>query len=125
MYSLTSRYDSDTTANPYFDTSPLSRALSKAGIVICWLAGLVCLGLGIWSVRTRGGFVLYLSQYTKELLPLALNILVTVINETLGYVHTISLRWALQREGRLAFNSNLRLFTSARTFKANAWSRTL
>lgn len=125
MYSLTSQNsDSDTTANLYFDTSPLSRALSKAGIVVCWLAGLVCLALGIWSVRIQGeggGDELYLDHYTKEILPLALNILVTFVNETLGYVHTISLRWALQREGRLAFNSNLRLFTSARTSKANAW----
>ena len=47
--------------------------------------------------------------------------LVTCINKALGYIHLNLLRWALQHEGRLAFNSNLRLFTSARTSKANAW----
>lgn len=120
MYSLTSQ-NPETTAHLYFDTSPISRALSKAGIVICWLAGLVCLGLGIWLVRSRGGAYLDFNQYTKEIWPLGLNVLVTFVNETLGYVHTNSLRWALQREGRLTFNSNLRLFTSARTSKANAW----
>jgi hypothetical protein len=33
----------------------------------------------------------------------------------------LPLKWALQREGRLTFNSNLRLLTSARTTKANYW----
>jgi hypothetical protein len=30
----------------------------------------------------------------------------------MGYVHTCSLRWSLQREGKLDFNSNLRLLTA-------------
>lgn len=120
MYSLASQ-NPESTAKLHFDTSTFSRTLSKAGIVICWLAGSVCLGFGIWSVRVRGGLYLDLNQHAKEILPLGLNVLITFISETLGYVHTNSLRWALQREGRLTFNSNLRLFTSARTSKANAW----
>ena len=72
-------------------------------------------------VVVQEGTFLNLNNYAKEILPLALNILVTIINETLGYTHTNSLRWSLQREGRLAFSSNLRLFTSASTSRANAW----
>ena len=120
MYSLASQ-TSDDRGNLHFDTSPVSRALCKVGIVVCWLAGLVCLGFGVRLVRLGEGSYLDLNNYTKELLPLGLNVVITLINETLGYIHTVSLRWALQREGRLAFNSNLRLFTSARTSKANAW----
>ncbi|MCJ1377445.1 hypothetical protein MMC17_000540, partial [Xylographa soralifera] len=109
------------TANLYFDSSARSRALSKVGLVISWVAGFVCLGVGVRFVSNRNGAYLDLNKYTKEILPLAFNVLVTCINDSLGYIHTNSLRWALQREGRLAFNSNLRLFTSARTSKANAW----
>lgn len=34
-------------------------------------------------------------------------------------IHYMSLRWALFHEGTLKFNSNLRLFTSAKTCPAN------
>jgi hypothetical protein len=47
--------------------------------------------------------------------------MVTICNDITGYMHTVSLKWALQKESRLTFNSNLRLFTSARQSKANAW----
>lgn len=120
MYSLASQ-NTGNTVDLYFDSSALSRILSKIGLVISWLAGFACLGLGVRFVTNRDGAYLDLNKYTKEILPLALNLLVTCINEALGYIHMNSLRWALQREGRLAFNSNLRLFTSARTSKANAW----
>jgi hypothetical protein len=39
----------------------------------------------------------------------------------MGYIHTASLRWALQREGKLTFNANLRLFSSSRYTTVNAW----
>jgi len=120
MYSLASQ-NTGNTVDVYFDSSPRSRILSKIGLVISWLAGFTCLGLGVRFVTNRNGAYLDLNKYTKEIVPLVLNVLVTCINEALGYIHTNSLRWALQREGRLAFNSNLRLFTSARTSKANAW----
>lgn len=120
MYSL-APHNTDDTVRLYFDSSSRSRTLSKVGLVIsCW-TGFICLGFGIRFVTNQNGAYLDLNIYTKEILPLALNVLVTCINEALGYIHTNSLRWALQREGRLAFNSNLRLFTSARTSKANAW----
>lgn len=39
----------------------------------------------------------------------------------MGYIHNCSLRWSLQREGKLDFNSNLRLLTSSRNSRPNAW----
>jgi hypothetical protein len=57
----------------------------------------------------------------QEFLPLLMNTLVTLHNETVGYIQTVSLRWALQREGKLEFNSNLRLFSRARSAAANSW----
>jgi len=41
--------------------------------------------------------------------------------EVLGYIHTVSLRWALQRDGKLDFNSNLRLWQNADRAGPNAW----
>ena len=105
----------------YFDTSPRSRFLTKVGLVLCWSAGLFCLGFGICMVAVREGTFLNLDKSSKEIIPLVLNVLVTLINEALGYIHANSLRWSLQREGRLAFNSNLRLFTSVSASKANSW----
>ena len=120
MYSVVPQKHDDT-SDCHFDSSAPSRTLCRAGIVTCWTAGFLCLGFGIKLILVRNGAYLELNYILKEILPLGLNILVTFINETLGYVHTNSLRWALQREGRLTFNSNLRLFTSARTSRANAW----
>ncbi|KAK3387525.1 hypothetical protein B0H63DRAFT_159136 [Podospora didyma] len=37
----------------------------------------------------------------------------------MGYIHTCSLRWSLQREGRIDFNSNLRLFTASKYNASN------
>ncbi|KAF8865935.1 hypothetical protein BDZ45DRAFT_568128, partial [Acephala macrosclerotiorum] len=48
-------------------------------------------------------------------------IIITVCNESLGFIRSTSLKWALQRERRLEFNSNLRLFSMSRTFGRNAW----
>ncbi|KAI4275631.1 MAG: hypothetical protein L6R38_005820 [Xanthoria sp. 2 TBL-2021] len=53
---------------------------------------------------------------------LILAITFTFCNESLGLIHTNSLRWALSQEGRLEFNSNLRLLTHVHTSKPNHWA---
>jgi hypothetical protein len=45
---------------------------------------------------------------------------VTLLNDSMGYIHTCSLRWSLHREGKLDFNSNLRLLTSAKRNRPNS-----
>ncbi|OQE26815.1 hypothetical protein PENSTE_c005G10451 [Penicillium steckii] len=55
------------------------------------------------------------------LLNLMLNILVTAILDTTNYIHDTTLKWALYHEGRLKYNSNIRLFTSSRCHGPNAW----
>ncbi|EAQ86847.1 hypothetical protein CHGG_08100 [Chaetomium globosum CBS 148.51] len=45
--------------------------------------------------------------------------LVTLLNDSMGYIHSCSLRWSLQREGKLDFNSNLRLLTSPKHSRPN------
>ncbi|KAG1879113.1 hypothetical protein F4604DRAFT_1902949 [Suillus subluteus] len=57
-----------------------------------------------------------LSQLSLQgkILILALNIIVTLCTESIGFVLSISLRSALASESRLRFNTNLRLLTAAR-----------
>ncbi|KAG1879114.1 hypothetical protein F4604DRAFT_1923267 [Suillus subluteus] len=50
----------------------------------------------------------------REILTLALDLIVTLCTESIGFVHGISLRSALASESRLRFNTNLRLLTAAR-----------
>jgi hypothetical protein len=69
----------------------------------------------------QGGLAVNLSSYAREAISLCLNVPVTVCNDIAGYIHTVSLPWALQKESKLTFNSNLRLFTRARHSTANSW----
>jgi hypothetical protein len=124
--------------DPHFDVGRLSKRLCIGGLAFCWLVGIASFAIGLYLVCTGGilvsgtaieahpftipgGIATSFNKYAKELAPLGLNILVTICNDITGYMHTVSLRWALQKESRLTFNSNLRLFTSARQSKANAW----
>ncbi|KAG0704290.1 hypothetical protein DFH29DRAFT_849312 [Suillus ampliporus] len=54
------------------------------------------------------------SNLQKEMLLLMLNLSSYYAPESTGFVHGISLRFALASESRLRFNSNLRLLTAAR-----------
>lgn len=45
--------------------------------------------------------------------------IVTLLNDSMGYIHACSLRWSLQREGKLDFNSNLRLLTASKHSRPN------
>lgn len=104
----------------YFYRSDTSRKLCIFGLVICWLAGAGCCAAGAVLIY-RGQLIVPIQGISKELVPLGLNVAVTLCNEVLGYIHNVSLRWALQREGRLTFNTNLRLLTSSRTSVPNKW----
>lgn len=104
----------------YFNKSPAARGLCVFGLVLAWLTGYALLAAGIYFLRV-GEVSISVGRITKDIIPLTLNVFVTILNEVLGYVHSASLKWALQREGRLAFNSNLRLMTSARTSNTNKW----
>jgi hypothetical protein len=55
------------------------------------------------------------------LIPLLLNAGLTIVLDGINYIHSTTLRWALWHEGRLTFNSNLRLFTSAKSHAPNRW----
>jgi hypothetical protein len=68
------------------------------------------------SGATVGG-----SQLLNHFIPLGLNIGITLLTESLGLIHATTLRWTLYSEGRLQFNTNLRLFTSSHGITPNTW----
>ncbi|KAK4228947.1 hypothetical protein QBC38DRAFT_132111 [Podospora fimiseda] len=101
-----------------YDDSANTRWWSVFGLVISWFvamgalfAGAICLYL---EIRDGKAPHLFLSNTWREVLPLGLNIFVTLLNDTMGYTHAVALRWSLQREGKLDFNSNLRLLTASK-----------
>ncbi|KAG1731079.1 uncharacterized protein EDB91DRAFT_1227285 [Suillus paluster] len=53
------------------------------------------------------------SYLQSEMLILTLNLIITLCTESIGFMHSISLRSALASESRLSFNTNLRLMTAA------------
>ncbi|KAK0712135.1 hypothetical protein B0H67DRAFT_555982 [Lasiosphaeris hirsuta] len=72
--------------------------------------------------RYPGGHRIYkVSEFTMVALPLILQMLITVISGCFESIHSTTLRWALWHEGRLRYNSNLRLFTSSKRNGPNKW----
>jgi hypothetical protein len=105
---------------PAFEVGLGTRNYCLAALSLTWAAGIALLVTGVTLLRTPHSA--WMSQGVNvELATLALNVCLTGLMEGNGFIHTTSLRWALHLEGRLAFNSNLRLFTSSSTSKPNSW----
>jgi len=100
-----------------------TRNICVAGLVLSWVSGFVGIIVGAWLTHTHGfGGLTLSSDIAAELLKLGINVYVTILNEAMWFIHTVSLKWALHHEGRLEFNSNIRLFTSSRHSQPNRWS---
>lgn len=109
---------------PFEHQAPGTRRLCIFALVCSWLCGFGVLGFGCWlAYEYEKGTDYYwtLPHLVAELMPLAINLFVTLLTQSTGYIHTVSLRWSLQREGRLTFNSNLRLFSCSRKSGPNRW----
>lgn len=55
-----------------------------------------------------------LNPYTQEMMSFALDIVVTLCTESIGYIHSVALRSALASESQLHYNTNLRLLPPLR-----------
>jgi hypothetical protein len=112
---------------PYsYDKAIWTRNLSVIALCFCWVVGSAVAGFGIYVVYLvhtgqNEGHYWTLPHMVAEGIPLGINFVVTLLVETTGYIHTASLRWSLQREGKLTFNSNLRLLSSSRFSGPNKW----
>ncbi|KUJ20818.1 uncharacterized protein LY89DRAFT_682489 [Mollisia scopiformis] len=126
-----------------YDRGQTTRLLCLIGLVFAWLVCIACIVLGTlclikqtnspWTDITgivikqpaRRLYITGLSTTSGEALSFMTNVFVALATDSLGYIHATSLRWALFREGRLQFNTNLRLFTSTRKYAPNRWPANL
>ena len=119
--------ESDAGTLPQYSTELKTRLLCIVGVVTCTIFSLVAVGLAIPAFVKTHNFqndetvTIAKSNAVREVTAFFLNVGVTIFTEVLGYPHSVSLRWALSREGRLSANSNLRLFTIAKHCPANSW----
>lgn len=96
------------------------------GLCAAWFIGIAAIGGGLYCIYLdnadtgrKSHFVI--PHAAKEVFPLGMNIIVTFLNESMGYIHSTTLRWSLQYDNRLTFNSNLRLLSSSARFRSNKW----
>jgi hypothetical protein len=106
------------TRTDFYDRSLTSRRYALVGVACSSIFSCSCIAAGIVTLATIGVFgvtaITTVYNYNGEILALALNLIVTLCTESIGFVHSISLRSALASESRLRFNTNLRLLTAAR-----------
>ena len=108
------------------DAGPLTRRTCLVGLslsyFLCFLGLLSAILVGVINHVSPENVPTSLKGVAPTtILPLLFALIVTFCNECLGFIHTTTLRWALWREGRLDFNSNLRLLTQTKNSKPNAW----
>ena len=65
--------------------------------------------------------ILGMTTAASILFPILLNIVVTVVFDSLAHVQNTTLRWALFNEERLQYNANPRFFSSAKCHIPNNW----
>ncbi|PHH90659.1 hypothetical protein CDD83_3022 [Cordyceps sp. RAO-2017] len=116
-------HNDDETGSTDLDAAAGTQLGCIAALALGLLLSLLCLGPGIYisSTQPRLALLLPLSTTAREVLSLAVNVVLTFCIDGMMFVHSVSLRWALYREGRLKSNTNIRLFTSARQSGPNAW----
>ncbi|KAK6434404.1 hypothetical protein LTR95_009408 [Oleoguttula sp. CCFEE 5521] len=105
-----------------YDKATSTLKMCIFALCCCWLIGIVCITLGVIAIiKSNASENALLAIEASEIAALGLNVGVTLLIETTGFIHTASLRSSLQQEGKLKFNTNLRLITCARLSRPNRW----
>ncbi|KAI0459493.1 hypothetical protein F5B21DRAFT_455056 [Xylaria acuta] len=122
---------------PKYDKATGTRNVCIVGLSLSWAVSITFIALAPWIFRSSQAFLtrsgaftidsagehtFFLSTASQQVIKLAVNISISICTDCLGYIHATSLRWALEREGRLYFNSNVRLLASTRGCSLNRWS---
>jgi hypothetical protein len=109
---------------PPFDRSLTTNSSRIAGLGLSSIAIIGSLISGIYVLQNPNNYCFYqvsLPTAGAEASSLVANILVALLTDSMGYLHATTLRWALYREDRLEFNTNIRLFKSARRSAPIKW----
>ena len=111
---------------PYL-SSLSARNICVCSLCLCWIVVVSCVVASIViyqkddELLEQGQLRIQAFKAIELFAPLALCILIALCTDCLGFIHTVSLRWSLLREGRLDFNTNLRLFSCSQNLLQNRW----
>ncbi|RBR25724.1 uncharacterized protein FIESC28_01477 [Fusarium coffeatum] len=115
---------SNNKADPLYDVNKSTRSQCIGGIFVGCLLALACITSGIYVLATRKERLaarIDIDATATEMLSLVFNIVLTFCIDSMAFIHSVSLRWALYSEQRLEFNTNLRLLTSSSKSGPNRW----
>lgn len=109
---------------PDYDRSLKTRQQCIAATFIGAVLSLFCFIFGlIIALRDPHNLALRLpipiQDNWNEAISLVINLIIGFANDGMAFAHSCSLRWALLAEGRLEYNTNIRLFTHARSSPPN------
>jgi hypothetical protein len=107
-----------------FDVSRWTRITNFAVVGAGAVLSLVCIATSIINITRYPGSNLAPLRYRQEVfegISLVINLALTLTTESLAFIHSTSLRWALADEGQLHFNTNIRLLTTSRRSGPNRW----
>ena len=116
-------------ALPSYDKGHMTEWLALSGLALVWILGIICIGIASslfarqrlytaagQTAQLPAGSVVIGNQ--GNVYALLVTALVTICTESTGFVHDVSLRWDLFREGRLHWTTNLRLLSTSRVTPA-------
>ncbi|QKX63931.1 uncharacterized protein TRUGW13939_11103 [Talaromyces rugulosus] len=107
-----------------YDIATTTRSACIVAVSTGAILALLCFVTGIYIFATNGKTLVApwsISSAGQEALVLAVNAVLTLCIDGMMLVHSVSLRWALYRDGRLEYNTNIRLFTSLKSSGPNKW----
>ena len=107
-----------------FNASRGTRSACICAISVGAALAVACIISGVCVIHSNPDSLaasLKMSAFQQEALSLFINLLLALCTGSMMFVHSVSLRWALYREGRLEYNTNIRIFTSSKRHGPNAW----
>jgi hypothetical protein len=114
-------YESPIATFPDFDKGLGTKRACLCALVLGLLGGVACCTAAGFVWQSSGDYNLHqawpsgaVSSGGAEVLFFAINLCIALCTDGMAYVHDTSLRWSLYHEGQPHFNTNIRLFTSAR-----------
>ncbi|RKK23781.1 hypothetical protein BFJ68_g14212 [Fusarium oxysporum] len=125
VYQVASTHSEQNNTTPQdYDINTSTRLQCIIGVFTGYLLALACIGSGIYVLATKKeklAMHVNIDETAREVLSLVFNIILTFCIDSMAFVHSVSLRWALYSEHQLEFNTNLRLFTSSSKSGPNRW----
>ncbi|KAH6683464.1 hypothetical protein B0J14DRAFT_576051 [Halenospora varia] len=104
-----------------------TRNICVLGLCVSWALGILCTIFASLMIREGGlrglGNIGHGKPpaFNRFAFPLFANIAVAISTECMGYIHSVSLRWALWREKRFLSNLRPRLLNNTKKFWLHRW----